>query len=544
MNAGMSERPRHLTHVVRRLPQKPRGPGGPGWRGPLAVGLLALLASIIVAVAAPGPAQPAGAVMVSLSGSPPSALPGLTPGAPSGAAASPAPDNPEPTSTFLPPSPTPTRLRAAAPTVRYVTSSGDSLASIAAHFGVNPQDIGLPPGFHNTTTLDPGQTLRVPDVFAPTGLGPADHLLPDSEVIFSAAAGGFDPQAFAREQGGYLARYSGFADGQTRSGGDVILSVARRQSINPRLLVALLEQQGGWVSQAKPSAAALSQPMGYPRSWPEALTPQVNWAANQLGIGYYGWRSGTLTTLTLADGSQVRIHPGQNAGSVAVQHLFAQLYGRAEWEAALAEFPAVYRRLFGDPWERELSTLIPGDLTQPPMELPFLRGTTWYFSGGPHGAWEAGGSQAALDFAPGSVEGGCAPSDAWVTAAAAGVIARSEHNAVVLDLDGDGRETTGWVVFYYHVAERDRIEAGTVVEAGDMLGHPSCEGGRATGTHLHLARKYNGEWIAADSAVPFNLEGWVARAGPGEYLGSLEKDGQVVKACACAAHWTALTAGR
>jgi hypothetical protein len=52
------------------------------------------------------------------------------------------------------------------------------------------------------------------------------------------------------------------------------------------------------------------------------------------------------------------------------------------------------------------------------------------------------------------------------------------------------------------------IAEGTLVEQGDALGHPSCEGGRSTGKHVHLARKYNGEWIAADGPIPFVLSGW------------------------------------
>jgi hypothetical protein len=78
------------------------------------------------------------------------------------------------------------------------------------------------------------------------------------------------------------------------------------------------------------------------------------------------------------------------------------------------------------------------------------------------------------------------------------------------------------------------------VEQGDRIGHPSCEGGFATGTHVHIARKYNGEWILAAGVVPFNLGGWVAGAGQGEYLGTLTRDGRVVEACTCTAAYTAI----
>jgi LasA protease len=103
----------------------------------------------------------------------------------------------------------------------------------------------------------------------------------------------------------------------------------------------------------------------------------------------------------------------------------------------------------------------------------------------------------------------------------------------ILDLDGDGDQRTGWVVFFYHVGRDDQTPAGTVVKQGDPLGHPSCEGGRATGTHVHVARRFNGEWIAAGGTIPFEMGGWVAAAGESPYEGALTKGSKVVPACEC-----------
>ena len=121
-------------------------------------------------------------------------------------------------------------------------------------------------------------------------------------------------------------------------------------------------------------------------------------------------------------------------------------------------------------------------------------------------------------------------SRAWVTASAPGLVVRTGDGVVALDLDGDGLEQTGWVLVYMHIADRDRVALGTHVETDTPLGHPSCEGGNATGTNLHLARKYNGEWLAADGPLPMVLSGWVAHAAEQAYYGTLEKDGQVVSA--------------
>jgi hypothetical protein len=108
-------------------------------------------------------------------------------------------------------------------------------------------------------------------------------------------------------------------------------------------------------------------------------------------------------------------------------------------------------------------------------------------------------------------------------------VVRTGKGVIVIDLDGDGYEQTGWVVLYLHVID-PVVQVGDWVENSDLLGHPSCEGGLATGTHLHIARKYNGEWIPADGPLPYNLSGWVARAGEDPYEGTLVEGDRIIYA--------------
>lgn len=451
---------------------------------------------------------------------------------------------PLPTSTLLPePSPSPTALSTPAPTQYYMTQSGDTLEALAARFGVNPADIVVPAGLSTGTTLPHNQLLIIPNVLPE--VGPSQKLIPDSELVFSGAAAAFDPQAYAVEQGGYLARYVGVADGTAAVGGDVLLAAARNHSINPRLLMALLEYQSGWVTNPQPQGPALRYPYGYVHDYLVNLNAQLSWATSRLATGYYSWRTGRLTELTFPDGSTLRLDPTLNAGTVALQYYFAQTLNRPDWEAAVGPtgFASTYATLFGDPFARALEPLLPANLSQVPLALPFAPGETWSYTGGPHGAWEAGGAQAALDFAPGAGSTGCGTSLAWITAVSAGLVLRSGNGSVMVDLDGDGREATGWNILYLHVASRDRVKAGTFIETGQRIGHPSCEGGRATGAHVHVARKYNGEWVVAYGVIPFDLSGWVAGPGEGEYYGTLTRDGVIAEACTCTAAWTAVRHG-
>jgi hypothetical protein len=94
----------------------------------------------------------------------------------------------------------------------------------------------------------------------------------------------------------------------------------------------------------------------------------------------------------------------------------------------------------------------------------------------------------------------------------------------------DGDERTGWAIIYLHIATPDRAKLGSIVNVGDSLGYPSCEGGKTTGTHIHIARKYNGEWIAADGPIPFHMEDWVPQNGVEAYEGTLSRNGIIVTA--------------
>ncbi len=428
----------------------------------------------------------------------------------------------------------PPTLSADAPPVLYYTQAGDTLPVVAVRFGVLPQQITSPASLPAEGLLPPGQLLIIP---AQLGLTSSDfHLLPDSEFVYSPSAVDFDVEAYVAQAGGYLSEYREWlqSTGWT-SGAAIVERVALENSVNPRLLLALLEYRAGWVLGQPSTAARRDYPLGYEDEQHADLYHQLVWAVNHLSVGYYGWREGRLTALAFRDGSIIRLAPSLNAGTAALQYFFSQDADRAAWEAALdpqTGFIATHERLFGDLWlrARQVEPLYPPDLQQPPLILPFLRGQLWGFTGGPHGAWERDGAWAAIDFAPGSVEPGCAPTINWVAASAPGLVVRSERGVVVLDLDGDGYEQTGWALLYLHIAEKGRVPLGMWVETGDKIGLPSCEGGHATGTHVHFARKYNGEWIAADGPIPFVLSGWRVHAGHAPYEGYMSRGGETVLA--------------
>jgi LasA protease len=431
-----------------------------------------------------------------------------------------------------PPPPSPTPIQTGP--ILYYTQAGDTLNAIAVRFGVSDGEITSPEPLPAFGFINPNQLLIIPNRLSNTTV--ATHVLPDSEFVYSLGTLDFDIRTYVHNAGGYLDGYHEYlgSNGETY-GGDIIRIIATDNSINPRLLLALLEYQSGWVSSWPSNLALRDYPMGKIDLDQKGLLHQMKWAVNQLSIGYYGWREGRLSEIRFRDGVTARLAPGMNAGTAALQYYFAQLFDSQGWLEAMDPkegFPALYERMFGNPWGRALQVepLFPPDLTQPILELPFLVGPIWSYTGGPHGAWERDGSWAAIDFAPASTISGCYDSNAWVAASAAGKIVRSERSIVALDLDGDGYEQTGWVIVYLHIPELNRVRLGEIVEIGDFLGHPSCEGGIATGTHVHIARKYNGEWMAADGPIPFVLSGWRVHEGSKAYSGTMTRDGETVTA--------------
>ncbi|MHC1739681.1 MAG: hypothetical protein AB9897_01060 [Anaerolineaceae bacterium] len=418
--------------------------------------------------------------------------------------------------------------------ISYYTQSGDTLPSIVGRFGVSSDEITYSETIPQTGIINPGILLIIPDRLGPTTT--SIHILPDSEVVYSPSAAAFDIEDYINNRtNGYLRSYVEEMATGNLTGAQVVRLVAAENSCNPYLLLAILEYESHWVNGQPTNMAEADYPMGYIKLEYRGLYYQLSWAVQQLSIGYYGWRAGTLSELTYKDGTHLRLGPKLNAGSAALQYLFAQFYDPQEWNAALygdQGLPAELTKMFGDFWARSqtVEPLYPANLAQPTLELPFQPGEVWSLTGGPHPAWGPGGALAALDFAPPSSESGCVQSNNWVTAVAPGVIVRVENGMVIEDLEGDGIEQTGWVIMYLHIETRDRVTVGTKVTTNDRIGHPSCEGGDATGTHLHIARKFNGEWMLAGGPVPFTMSGYVTQKSSQAYQGTMIKGEIIVTA--------------
>jgi LasA protease len=415
---------------------------------------------------------------------------------------------------------------------KYIAKAGDTYGMIANDHGIPLQDLLDENDILDPNLLSVGQELGIP-VARPAGTAPGFKIIPDSELVYGPTTTSFSTGKFMEGRQGYLSTYTEEVDGVQMAGVEIVNRIAREYSVNPRLLLALLEHMSGWVTNPRPASDQIAYPLNYDKeSNCKGLYCQLKFAANNLNMGFYLWQADALGQFILVDGTTISANPNVNAGTVGVQYFFSKVLGKDAWEKAITEhgFITGYQFLFQNPFDSAFEPLLPRNLHQPLMALPFEPGVNWSFTSGPHAAWGTGSAWGALDFAPPGDMNGCNSSDDWVTAVANGRIVRSGNGAVVLDLDGDGSEQTGWTVLFMHIESRDRIARGTVVKIGDPIGHPSCEGGVSTGTHLHIARRYNGTWIAADRSIPFIMDGWVSSGQGTEYDGELTRKDRNIKA--------------
>ncbi|MDY6845582.1 MAG: LysM peptidoglycan-binding domain-containing protein, partial [Chloroflexota bacterium] len=130
--------------------------------------------------------------------------------------------------------------------LRYRTQQGDTLPAIALRFDVPVDSIQSAVPLTEEGLLPVGSQLQIPDILE-EHLPYSTPILPDSEVIDGPSVGDFDTLAYVEGAGGFLSTYEEEVKGKTLTGADIVNWVAIETSTNPRLLLAFLEYQSGWV---------------------------------------------------------------------------------------------------------------------------------------------------------------------------------------------------------------------------------------------------------------------------------------------------------
>ena len=153
---------------------------------------------------------------------------------------------------------------------QYIVQPRDSLHQIAQSFLVSVDAIVDANEIDQPDLLEVGQVLTIPAP-KPEGTGPGLKIIPDSELIYGPVSGDFRLAEFVHQKGGYLSGYREEVGDRQMSGVKIVERIAQEFSVNPRLLLAVLEFQSGWVTNADPDPATLDYPIGVAVEWRQGL---------------------------------------------------------------------------------------------------------------------------------------------------------------------------------------------------------------------------------------------------------------------------------
>ncbi len=345
-------------------------------------------------------------------------------------------------------------------------------------------------------------------------------LVSNGQFVWGPNVGDFDIVAFLIDRGSPLAEYAP----------DVELW-ASYSSVNPKILITLLELRYGWVS-------------GFSYSVPEdEIRSTIEDTAMGLASTFYehmytwGALRPTFSPMPalgpivlLQDGSAASLDPSQSSGTVALVTAMAADISPAGYESKFASVTRDFGSIFGemfpesDPLDNS-NEIVP--LNSPPeglFQLPFPLGAEWVASG-PH-SWNGGSWPppfSSIDFFTGG--GSCAaPPNQYAVAAAYGTVNRPYGYSCWLEID----HGNGWTTSYYHLSN---LYSGAPIGRSGKVGTIDCEtcaGGFSTGPHVHFSLKYNGAYVSLEGV---NFSGWTVHTGSVPYnSGSFERDGTVLPA--------------
>jgi LysM repeat protein len=211
----------------------------------------------------------------------------------------------------------------------YLVKMNDSLNLIARRYGVDMNAIVSANQLANPNYLEIGQVLVIPPP-DPDSKGPSFKIIPDSELVYGPSGVGFDPHDLIYSFDSYLS--------SLENSDEVVLQIARDYSVNPRILLAILEYSTGWVTGQN---LELEKPINGQEpekdAWKTGLVTVLSRTANSLNWGYYAWKANNLSYYVLSDGSYFPADETINAGTAAVQYWAGTIYGKGNWENAIYE---------------------------------------------------------------------------------------------------------------------------------------------------------------------------------------------------------------
>jgi murein DD-endopeptidase MepM/ murein hydrolase activator NlpD len=384
------------------------------------------------------------------------------------------------------------------PTPVAIAPTQPALATPSAPEPTNAGSVDAP-----TVAAQPATVVGTPNPIGaatPTPVGPATFF-DDRRLTYEPGFYSPQIQAFLDSQPGPL-KHLQFQVGDRRySFAEVLVGQTSYYSINPKVILALLEQRSGLLSTASPSADQVGWALGYQgdNGNKRGLQAQVRWAIKQILLGKHDYPQ--YLPLTYADNSSTPPPPGMIMSEYVIARVLAPTTSPDRLPALLQAFVQTYTRLFGDPRPP------PADWPAPaapflawPLEKPAAV-TSFFDHGGPFLTRNAsagvttywGRTETDIAFAYNGHDGwdyAATPPDLALAAAGGEVVfaGNADDNcatrAVIID-HGNGYRT-----LYWHLSRVD-AQLGQHVARGQPIGMIG-ESGCANGPHLHFGVQYLG----------------------------------------------------
>lgn len=335
---------------------------------------------------------------------------------------------------------------------------------------------------------------------------PAEPAPPDAAAFFDDRRFTYEPgfyspqiQAFLETQPGPLKGMSFMVGDRRHSFAEVIVGRTSYSSINPKVILALLESQSRLLSTAKPSSDQIGWAIGFQGEsgrW-RGLTAQMRWAVRQMVESKVDYPQ--YLPLTYADGSSAPPPPGMSMSAYAIARALAPTTSAARLPALMQRFLETYTQLFGDPriapegWPAPAAPFLarPTEQVMPVTSFFDHDAPALIKNGTLVTYW--GRDEQDIAFAYDGHDGwdyAAAPPDLALAAGDGDVVfaGNADDNCATRAVIIDHRN--GYRTLYWHL-DRVDVEIGQQITRGQpvgMIGSSGC----ANGPHLHFGVQFLG----------------------------------------------------
>ena len=170
--------------------------------------------------------------------------------------------------------------------VDYVAQSGDSLDFLAWRFGCTPQEIlwANPQIPEDVTTLPPGFPMKMP-IYYKEFWGTEFQIIPDAAFVYGPDLIDFDLKAFLQSTDGWFKNYRATINDKSLDAAGVLTYYGENLSLNPKMLLALIEFQTGALSNPRQDASSEGAFLGFDNNH-HGPHLQISFVAKLLNEGF------------------------------------------------------------------------------------------------------------------------------------------------------------------------------------------------------------------------------------------------------------------